>query len=72
LSFDDNAVIHGVRSTRCAVKTVNTAVFAATSTQTMLALFCLPTVNAGGGCHGVRGGGGLMKTPRCFCHGAQL
>jgi hypothetical protein len=65
-------VIHDVKATRYTANTVNTAVFAAKSTKTVLALFCLDTVNVGGGCHGVRGGGVLMKTPRCFSHGAQL
>jgi hypothetical protein len=65
-------VIHGVRATRCTANTVNTVVFAAKSTKTVLALFCLTTVNVGGGCRGVRGGVVLMKTPRCLSHGAQL
>ena len=68
----DNAVFHGVTVTRCTANTVNTAVFAANVTRTVYTLFCATTVNVGGGCRGVRGGGVLMKTPQCFCHGAQL
>jgi hypothetical protein len=68
----DHAVFSGGTVTRCTANTVNTAVFAANVTRTVYTLFCAPTVNVGGGCRGVRGGGVSLKTPRYFCHGAQL
>ena len=68
----DHAVFSGGTVTQCTANTVNTAVFAANVTRTVYTLFCAPTVNVGGGCRGVRGGGVSLKTPRYFCHGAQL